>query len=111
MINHPNRSTRKNATPAIPAPGEDGCIRFDFGVKDRLGRGMGYIVRKTPTKHAFGGPIGLYFTASVTRNGFFHQSQTYYGPFATEADRDRKIADVSEAARKRALAPSARLKS
>jgi hypothetical protein len=85
--------------------------RFDFGVTDRLGRTMGYVILRQATRGGYErGTPGIYFSGSVTRNGKRHQAGTFFGPFETEADRDAKIVAVVEAARKRAHHPKARLK-
>jgi hypothetical protein len=96
----------------LPTPDEKGRVKIPFGVDDRLGRGMGYIITKSNTRAGYGrAPEGLYFSGQVSRNGFGHQSTTHFGPFADEAARDAKIQEVVASARKRALSPSARLKS
>lgn len=83
----------------------------DFGVTDRLGRAIGYVVTLKTWGYVQGiATDGLWFDGQATRNGSSHQASTRHGPFATEAERDAKAAKVVEAARKRALSPAARLK-
>jgi hypothetical protein len=85
--------------------------KIDFGVTDRLGRAIGYSVTKQENRWGIASREGgLYFEGQATRNGNRHQASTCFGPFANEAERDAKIEKVIEAAKKRALAPAARLK-